>query len=74
MFVQTFLLTSEQKQEVSEMSGKIMLWILEGRSTLYMAQQLNLSIWEVEQNIDETLYTYMKQVGKRRFLRTLFRK
>lgn len=74
MFVRTFLLTTEQKQEVSEMSGKIMLWILEGRSTLYMAQQLNLSIWEVEQNIDETLYTYMKQVGKRRFLRTLFRK
>lgn len=74
MFVRTFLLTTEQKRKVSEMSGKIMLWILEGKSTLYMARQLNLSIWEVEQNIDETLYIYMKQVGKRRFLRTLFRK
>ena len=74
MFIKTILLTPEQKRKVSEMSGKIMLWILEGRSTLYMAEQLNLSIWEVEANIDETLYTYMRQVGKRRFLRTLFRK
>lgn len=74
MFIRTATLNDRQRREVSEMSGKIMLWILEGRSTLYMAKQLNLSIWEVEQNIDETLYVYMRQVGKRRFLRTLFRK
>lgn len=74
MFIRTAALNDKQRREVSEMTGKIMLWILEGRSTLYMAQQLNLDLWEVEQNIDEILYTYMKWFGKRRFLRTLFRK
>lgn len=74
MFVRTFLLTTEQKDKVSEMVGKTTRWILDGCSTDYMAKQLNLKPSELEQNIDETLYIYMKKVGKIRFLRTLFRK
>lgn len=74
MFIRTFMLTEEDKRKVSEMSGKIMLWILEGRSTWYMAEKLNLNPYEVEANIDETLYTYMKKVGRWRYIKTLFRK
>ena len=74
MFKRTFLLTEDEKRKVSEMDGKIMLWILEGRSIVYMAENLNLSIWQVENNIDEMLYTLRKQVGKKRFLKTLFYK
>lgn len=73
-FKQTFMLNDEEKKHVSEMSGKIILWILEGRSTGYMSEKLNLSPKEVECNIDEMLFTLLKQVGKRRFLKTLFLK
>lgn len=74
MFKKTFLLTDEEKHKVSEMSGKIMLWILEGQSIGYMSEQLNLQPWQVEANINEMLYVLRKQVGKKRFLRTLFYK
>ena len=33
-FKQTFMLNNEEKKHVSEMSGKIILWILEGRSLI----------------------------------------
>ena len=62
----------EYRHEISEISGKLMLWILEGRSTVYMAEQLHLDLWQVEHNIDEMLYILRKQVGRKRFLRTLF--
>ena len=73
-FKRTFALTDEEKLKVSEMSGKIMLYILEGRSIGYMSEKLNLPPWQIEANIDEMLYTLRKQVGKRRFLKTLFNK
>lgn len=72
-FKQTFMLNDEKKQ-VSEMSGKIILWILEGRSIGYMSEMLNLSPWQIEENIDAILLTIMKHVGKRRFFKTLFMK
>ena len=72
MFKRTFGLTEEEKRKVSEMCGDIMLWMLEGRSIGYMSEKLNLPPWQVEANIDEMLYTLRKQVGKRRFLKTLF--
>lgn len=74
MFIRRVILTKEQKQQVSEMTGKIMLWILEGRSRIYMANQLNLDLWELEQNIDETLYAFKKEIGWKRYLKILFRK
>lgn len=72
VFKQTFMLNSEEKKQVSEMSGKIILWILEGRSLGYMSEMLNLSPSEVESNINETLFTLMKHVGKKRFFKILF--
>lgn len=74
MFKKTFLLTEKEKHQVSEMTGKTILWILEGRSIAYMAEQLGLDPRQVEYNIDETLYTFRKQVGRWRFFKTLFRK
>ena len=71
-FKQTFMLNNDEKKQVSEMSGKIILWILEGRSLGYMSEMLNLSPSEVESNINETLFTLMKHVGKKRFFKILF--
>ena len=67
-----YLMNEEDKHEVSEMTGKIMLWILEGRSTVYMAENLKLDLWQVEYNIDEVLHTFRNQVGKKRYLKALF--
>ena len=71
-FKQTFMLNNEEKKQVSEMSGKIIMWILEGRSIRYMSEMLHLSPNEIECNIDEMMFILMKQVGKRRFFKTLF--
>ena len=73
MFVKTILLTDEQKKKVSEMDGKIILWILEGRSVGYMSDRLNLPPWQIQANIDEMLYILKKQVGIKRFIKALFR-
>ena len=70
-FKQTFMLDNNEKKQVSEMSGKIILWILEGRSIGYMSEMLNLSPCQIESNINEMLFTLMKQVGKRRFFKIL---
>ena len=71
-FKQTFMLNNEEKKQVSEMSGKIIMWILEGRSIGYMSEMLHLSPNEIECNIDEMMFVLMKHVGKRRFFKTLF--
>ena len=71
-FKHTFLLTDEEKYVISEMTGKIMLWILEGRSIRYMSEKLKLHPQQVEHNIDETLYILRKQVGKWRYIKMLF--
>lgn len=72
MFKHTFLLTDEEKEQVSEMTGKIMLWMLEGRSIAYMSEKLNLQPWQIVYNIEETLYILKRQVGIRRYLKILF--
>lgn len=72
MFKRTFMLTEEEKRKVSEMCGNIILWILEGQSTEYMCEKLNLLPWQVEANINEMLYILRKHVGKRRFFKILF--
>ncbi len=73
-FKQTFLLSNEEKKQVSEMSGKIILWILEGRSVGYMSEMLRLSPQQIESNIDEVLFVIKKYVGKRRFFKILLTK
>lgn len=72
IFKHTYLLTDEEKKQVSEMTGKIMLWILEGRSIGYMSDKLNLMPWQIECNIDEIMYTLRRRVGLKRFLKILF--
>lgn len=74
MFKHAFLLNEEEKRKVSEMSGKIMLYMLEGRDIGYMSKHLNLPPWQIEHNIDEMLFTLRQQVGKKRFFKTLFQK
>lgn len=71
-FKRTFLLTDEEKRKVSEMTGNIMLWILEGQSIGYMSEKLKLHPQQVEYNIDETLYTLRKRVGRWRYIKMLF--
>lgn len=73
-FKRTLELNDEEKRQVSEMSGKIMLWILNGESIGYMADKLKLHPSQVECNIDEMLYVLRRQVGKRRYLKMLFQK
>ena len=73
-FKETFMLNNEEKKQVSEMSGKIILWILEGRSVGYMSEMLHLSPQQIESNIDEVLFVIKKYVGKRRFFKILLTK
>ena len=71
-FVPTTMLTDDERREVSEMTGKIILWMLEGRTVKYMSEQLGLSPRDVVHNVYETLYTIRKQVGRRNYLKVLF--
>lgn len=73
-FKETFMLNNEEKKQVSEMSGKIILWILEGRSVGYMSEMLRLSPQQIESNIDEMLFILKKHIGKRRFFKILLAK
>lgn len=73
-FKRTFLLSNEEKIQVSEMCGKIILYALEGRSIEYISKMLNLRPCEIKTNINEMLYVLMKQVGKREYLKTMFMK
>lgn len=71
-FKRIFLTKPEEKRQFSEMSSKIVLWILEGRSIWYMADNLHLHPTAVEQIIDDMSYILMRKVGKRRFIKALF--
>lgn len=72
IFVKTCEMTKEDRREISEMTGKIMLWMLEKRSVGYMADKLKMDPYMVEKNIDETLYTLRNQVGRWRYFKMLF--
>lgn len=65
-------MNEKEKQKFTEMSGKMMLWMCEKRSIRYMSDKLNLHPDQIEHNIDEMLYTLYKQVGIKRFIKTLF--
>lgn len=66
-------MNEKEKRIFSETMGNILLWIGEGRSIAYMSDKLHLHPTEVEQNIDEMLYALRRQVGIKRFIKTLFR-
>ena len=74
MFKKTFMLNEKDKKQVSEMSGKILIliWIMKGQHIGYMSEQLKMHPYQINHNIDETLYILRKQVGWRRYLRVLF--
>lgn len=73
-FVKTSELTQEDKQKVSEMTGKIMLMFLEGRSLSYISKQLKLTPKEVNNNVAEILYMFRNTVGRWNYIKMLFRK
>lgn len=71
-FVKKNDLTDKEKQQISDMTGKIMLWILNGKSIAYMAEQLRLTEQELIYNIEEDLYELRKLIGSKRYLKMLF--
>lgn len=71
-FVKKNDLTDKEKQQISDMTGKIMLWILNGKSIAYMAEQLHLTEQEFIYNIEENLYELRKLIGSKRYLKMLF--
>ena len=72
MFVHRTMMTQEQKEKASKLTGKLILWILEGRNVDYMAKCLDLHPWQVEHDMEEALYVLKKQVGLKRYLKVLF--
>lgn len=73
-FKQVHEFTKEDKINYAAMCGSILLWIIENRSTAYMAENLNLKPYMVEHNIDGMLYDLRKRVGVKRYIKALFRK
>lgn len=71
MFKTTKELTHEERREVSELVGRIMLGILENKSSLDIAVENGLNTWELETNINTALYTLRKRVGLWRYLRNI---
>lgn len=71
-FVKKNDLTDKEKQQISDITGKIMLWILNGKSIAYMAEQLRLTEQELIYNIEENLYELRKLIGSKRYLKMLF--
>lgn len=72
VFVKTSALTEEDKKDISEMTGKIMLWLLENRSMDYVSEQLKLTPSQVRWNVAEILYTFRKKIGRWNFFKILF--
>lgn len=56
-------LTDEERQKASEMTGKIQLWVLEGRDIGYMSKQLNMPPQLILENMCETIYEFLNNVG-----------
>lgn len=73
-FVPTKKLTDEDRKEISAMTGKIILYMLEGRRLTYVSEQLKMSPEEVLDNVYEMLYTIRNKIGRRNYFRVLFRK
>lgn len=68
-FKKTIELTDLEKKKVSDMVGKMELWILEGQSIDYMAKELKLKPEFVLCNMFETQRIFRKKLGFRRLLK-----
>lgn len=74
-FKRTAELSDDEIRKVSEMTGKIQLWVLEGRHFGYMSEQLNLPPQAIRENMCETIYEFLNNVGGLRYyLKWLFHK
>lgn len=71
-FVPTEKLTDKDRQKISDMTGKIILWMLEERRLQYVSEQLEMSPEEVLNNVYEILRTIRNKIGWRNYLRVLF--
>ena len=67
-------LNDDEKRKVSEMTGKLQYYILEGRHIGYMSEQLNVPPYKLEENIFETAYEFIRQIGWRKFIKLLIYK
>ena len=67
-------LTEEEKKQVSEQTGKIVLWILEGKDIYHMADELKLEPHQVAENVFEDAYQFIKLIGIRFYLKLWFHK
>lgn len=74
-FIKIMDVTDAEKHEISEMAGKIYLWVMEKRSIDYMSKQLNLTPREIMENMCEIIYQLLPRVGgPRRYLKWLIHK
>ena len=67
-------LTEEEIKQVSEMTGKIHLWLFEGRSIDYMAEKLHLEPYMVLNHMFETADDFNKKLGTKLYLKLWFHK
>ena len=74
MFIETKLMTDKQRREAGDISGKIITWLLEGRSIKYMADSFGQTPGQVHHNMCEMLYELKRAVGIRTYLKILFHK
>ena len=72
MFKRLCDMTEEDKQKFIEMNGKIILYLAEMRSLLYISKELKLEPYQVNHNIDEILYDLRKSLGWKRYIKALF--
>ncbi len=64
----------KNREKFKEMTGKIMLNILEGNHMGKISDDVNLPPWEIEHNIYLMLHTLKCHVGLKRYLKILFMK
>lgn len=70
----TSKMSDEERKKTVEVVGSIMLWSGEARSINYMANELHLKPWQVDQDLDEILYVLRHRLGLWRYLKILFMK
>lgn len=73
-FKETSNLTDEEIFVVSDMTGKMMRCVLEGKSIDYMAEKLHLEPHQVKENIFEAIYDFKKVIGWKLYLKLWFHK
>lgn len=65
-------MTEDEKKKFVNTIGVTILCITERKCLYQIADELKLSTWQVDHNIDEMLYTLRKSLGWKRYLKVLF--